>query len=161
MMPFNDEMDASDLAALTSLGLYAFGESKLIEKTTAADPIINGATANDGTLKIRRALEDAERQVKAKAWQQHQQMHPPMPSHSYPEIPSMIPNVPVQQVQLPPPTIYQQPTQIIDNAQMELNFEPKKQDITNDLLKEISTKLTKVINLLEKQNKKEEVIKLK
>jgi hypothetical protein len=35
--------------------------------------------------------------------------------------------------------------------QLEFSFSPSKQDITNDLLKEISNKLTKVINLLEKQ----------
>lgn len=161
-MPFGDTMDKSDLDALVSLGLFAFGESKLIDQTLVDAPRESGVPVANGAMKIGRALEDAERQVKAAAWQQHQQQMPqPVPPYSYPEMPSLTSQVPVQHVQLPPPAFYQQPTQIIDNAQLELNFEPKKQDVTNDLLKEISLKLTKILNVLEKNSKKEEVVKLK
>lgn len=155
-MPFGDEMTPDDLQALTALGLFAFGESKVLENTTVDNPMVN-AHVEDGTYKIRKALMDAERQVKMRAQPQPQ---PVVPSFSYPEMPPLPPMNPVDyfqipQIQLPPPV--QHPS---GDVQLEFSFDPKKQDITNDLLKEISNKLSKILKQLETKNK-DSVVKLK
>lgn len=53
------------------------------------------------------------------------------------------------------PVERQSPTPAIDNHQMELMFDKNKQDITNEILKEISGKLTKILKILEPNQKQE------
>jgi hypothetical protein len=78
--------------------------------------------------------------------QQPQVALPTHPLH-YPQVPRP-PIVPIPNYV--PPQELPQVHQKVDDGQMELNFEPTKVDEIIILLKEISTKLTKQNNMLEK-----------
>lgn len=110
-MPFNSDISPDDFEALKSFGLHVYGESKILESTTVDNPLVN-THKEDGTMKVRTALMKAEQSVKMA-------QQPPVPSYPYPDIPPMIPTIPIQPnippqyyqhpIPLPSPVIYSQP----------------------------------------------------
>lgn len=135
-------MTPDDLAALMAVAGPMYQESRLIESFTSDNPIPNTYDNNYGSGAIKTGLERAQHLAQASMHRQQQQMYvPPAPpiytapptDFSYQQTIPMVPPVPM-------------PT----GNQMEFNFNPAAQDATNELLREISKKLTRVINLLEK-----------
>lgn len=145
-------MSPDELAILASLAGPLFAESRNIEKMTSDNTVIGGHR-EDGSMKIRNALEQAQHLVRA-------QIPPP---------PQPIPAEFIQQVH----AVYTSPTAPIpdynqssnppkpaDQAQLEFSFDTSNQSVTNDLLREISKKLTKLIILIEKSEKEDTIPKL-
>lgn len=150
------EMSPDDLAAMLEIAGPLYQESRAMETSVVPgqNPVVN-SHGEDGSFKIRKALEDAERVVKANRHAQLMQQQMPQQYPQYPQPPQQYPQyMPVQ-----PTQTYVQPqitTPVlppINDGQMEFSFEKNKQDVTNDLLKEISVKLTKVLQVLEKITK--------
>lgn len=71
-----------------------------------------------------------------------------------------VPLIPEMSTGTPPPVPFQPlQTPVEASPQMEFNFDPSKQDVMIDLLREISKKLTKVIDSL--SSKQEDAVRLK
>ena len=142
-------MSPDDLQALMGVAGPLFGESRMIEQMTS-DNTVSGSHIQDGSMKIKSALEQAQRQVQAH--------RPPPPQYAPPQYVPQEQFVQPQQVPVVQPitngvstfTPQQFPS---DDGQMMFQFDKKEQSITNDLLKEISKKLTKVIDLLDKKER--------
>jgi hypothetical protein len=79
----------------------------------------------------------------------------PRPMYVPPAVDVQIPNI------LTNPTPYSPPTQSfpasVDESQLEFSFNPSKQDDTNNLLREISKKLSKIIIALESKQSEDTV----
>jgi hypothetical protein len=153
-------MSPDDFAALAAFAGPIYQESRVIESFTSNNPIPN-THDNYGSMNIKQGLEQAQRLAQASV------VHPPQPMYVPPAIAVDIPDVTIGTASVTP---YPQPitennfqispsgrTEIPD--QLEFSFNASKQDVTNDLLKEISKKLTKVISLLEV--KEDKIPKLK
>ena len=147
-------MTPEDFAALAAFAGPVYQESKMIEAYTSSNPI-PGAHSEYGSMNIKQGLEQAQRLAQASV------LHPPQPMYVPPAAPLEQPDLTMGTASFTP---YPQPitsnnfpispsavTEIPN--QLEFQFNSSKQDITNDLLKEISRKLTKVIDLLEKKEK--------
>jgi len=163
-------MSPDDLAALMGFAGPIFGETRQIENMTSENPNV-GSHVQDGSMKIRQALAQAENQVRM-------------------QVPVHVPHVPIPVIPFIPETInqqgemfpvssggYVQPTTTdfphIQNVlqintpsneqQMEFSFDPNKHDITNNHLRDISNTLKKILKYYEddsKTKKTKEVIKL-
>ena len=127
-----------DLALLVSMAGPIFAESRLIESYTSNSPQYDGRI-DEGSMKIKRGLEQMERQVRASAPTppQYQQQYQPPP---YAQQPLQY---------LPPPMPYIPPTPPSSDGQLEFNFNLTEQKKTNDLLLEISRKISKLISCVE------------
>ena len=152
-------MTPEDFAALAAFAGPIYQESRLIERYTSDNPI-PGGFLEQGSTNIKQGLEQAQRLAQASV------LRPPQPMYVPPAVPleqpdmvtgtaSFTPYPQPQQVYIPTPTAK------IEDGQLELPFNQATQDITNDLLKEISKKLTKIIGFLEKSEKVDTVPKLK
>jgi hypothetical protein len=141
MFPQDDigAMSPDDLAALMEIAGPLYGASRALEQDTIAAGKNDGQRVG-GSEQIRNGLEQAESIVQAQARQHYIQQNP------YPVQPPQQ-GVPFQQQYYIPPVPQPAP---VDNGQLEFSFDPKGMDITNDLLKEISVKLTKILVALEK-----------
>jgi hypothetical protein len=166
-------MSPDDLAALMGFAGPIFGETRQIENMTSDNPNV-GSHIQDGSMKIRQALAQAENQVRMQ-----------VPVH----VPH-VPHVPIPQIPFIPETVNQQgemfpvssggyvPQTTTDfshvqnvlqintpsnDQQLEFSFDPNKHDITNNHLRDISNNLKKILKYLEddsKTKKTKEVIKL-
>lgn len=140
-------MTPEDLAVVMNFAGPLYQESRLIESFTSDNPIPNTYDSNYGSRAIKTGLERAQHLAQASLHQRQMQQMYVAPA----------PPVYTQPVHQQIPTPYTPPEQVIHPApmpsggQMEFNFNPATQDVTNDLLKEISKKLTTIINLLEKE----------
>lgn len=150
-------MTPEDLAVVMNFAGPLYQESRLIESFTSDNPIPNTYDDNFGSRAIKNGLERAQHLAQASMHRQMQQqmyVAPAPPIYTEPVQPTH------QQIPIP----YTSPEQVIhpvpmpSGNQMEFNFNPSTQDATNDLLKEISKKLTKIVDLLEK--KEEEPVKI-
>jgi hypothetical protein len=138
-------MSPDDFAALAAFAGPVYQESKLIEAYTSSNPI-PGAHSEYGSMNIKQGLEQAQRLAQASV------LRPPQPMYVPPAAPLEQPDLTMGTASFTP--YPQSPVpQLPFDGQLELQFNSSKQDITNDLLKEISRKLTKVIDLLEKKEK--------
>lgn len=130
---------------------FLIGQSKQMDDLWVDKPV----TMVTDTSTLRRGMNDYVQQ------QRHQQPHVALPTHpvQYPQVPQppilndlrYFPPQELPQGQpFAPMPQYQQPK--VDDGQLELNLEPSKVEEIIILLKEISQKLTKQNNLLEKQH---------
>lgn len=147
-----DYMSPEDKAALIAMAGPFFAQSKFIDDNSIDQ---FGNRVNGQAYEIQHALERDFRNAS------------PPPTHVPPSyIPQIAPPVTYSQEVIPHieyqyheiPVVYNRVDETTD--QLEFNFKPSEQQKTNDLLKEISQKLTKLISLLE-QKPKENVTKLK
>lgn len=79
-----------------------------------------------------------------------QQQAPPPAAAYAPQIQQTLPVQPIQPPVQQIPIVNYSPPQ--DNNQLELNLDPDRLDVIINLLKDISAKLTKQINLLQEKN---------
>ena len=137
-------MSPDDFAALAAFAGPIYQESRVIESFTSNNPIPN-AHDNYGSMNIKQGLEQAQRLAQASLVR-------PQPLYVPPAV--QIEDTFSASYVHPTPT-YIQPTPQLPTPdpsdQLEFSFSSSKQDVTNDLLREISKKLTKLINLVEKQ----------
>jgi hypothetical protein len=142
---FIPPMMPDDFAALAALAGPLYKESKTLEAFTSSNPIPN-AFDNYGSMNIKQSLEQAQRLTQATLAQG------PRPQYVPPAESQFIADVPY----VPTPTYIPTPITTAvpqpDNGQLEFKFDAKEQNITNDLLKEISKKMSKIIDLLERED---------
>lgn len=142
-------MTPDDLAALMAVAGPMYQESRLIESFTSDNPIPNTYDDNFGSRAIKTGLERAQHLAQATMQRQRQQMYvPPAPPVYTEPVVYQTPVTDFSHQQIPTAV---PPAPMPSGNQMEFNFNPSAQDATNDLLREISKKLTKIINLLEKE----------
>ena len=148
-----------DFEALAQLAGPLYQQSKLIEAYTSSNPIPNAMT-DYGSNNIRMGLEQAKHLAQASVAR-------PQPSYVAPAPQSFIQASPVAQdvvVGVAQFTPYPQPMPSPpkeDNGQMEFQFNSSEQKITNDLLREISKKLSRLITLIERSSGEDTPPKLK
>jgi hypothetical protein len=152
-------MSPDDFAALAGLAKNLYQESKLVESFVSDNPV-HGEDPQAGSRIIKEQLEKAQRMARENAIRMQQLNTPPQPIIN-PAIvggPSDVippeyfnPNIPLPSVVTPPQYPQQAIQPPVDNTQLELKFDASKQDITNDLLREISKKLTKILEKLEER----------
>ncbi len=146
---FIPPMMPDDFAALAEIAGPLYRDSKLIESFTSESPI-PGAY---GSMNIRMGLEQAQRLAQASI------QSVPQPSYVAPAEPQYI-----QQYVAPPVQQYVEPPVLTAppfGAQLEFSFEKGGMDVTNDLLREISKKLSKLISLVDKAETEDKIPKLK
>lgn len=142
-------MSPDQLATLAGLAGPLFGESRTIEKMTGDNTVVGGSK-DDGSSKIKVALEKAQHAVRAQRPPAPQYIppeyvqevqHVPQPVERVPdiELPKYIPTQPLISPGVPP----------VDDGQLMFSFDKKEQQITNDHLKDISDKLSKIITFLD------------
>lgn len=134
-----------------------FGDSKRMDSMWHEQPV--GATnANSIRGEIERL--DAMRRQQSPSFIPQQQLpsqvEPGIQNPLTPEELKLIQGATVESVPQPSQFIHPQP-QLVDEGQLEFNFNRTEQQKTNELLAEISKKLTKVLDAL---NSKENVTKL-
>lgn len=148
---FIPPMMPDDFAALAEIAGPLYRDSKLIESFTSESPI-PGAHKEYGSMNIRMGLEQAQRLSQASV------QHPPQPSYVPPAEPQYIqsyvePTYTAPSTYIPPITDF--------SNQLEFKFEKGDIDVTNDLLREISKKLSKLISLVDKVEMEDKIPKLK
>ena len=145
-------MSPADMQALMEVAGPLFGESRMLEQMTSENTVVGGHR-QDGSMKIRGALEQAQNLVRAQL--------PPPPQYVPPEyiqeahVVPISPTFPASPNNYPPVlphTIGIFPPVHPDDGQMMLSFDQSTQKVTNDLLREISKKLTKIIGFLEEKD---------
>lgn len=148
---FIPPMTPDDFAALAEIAGPLYQQSKVIESFTSESPI-PGAYKDYGSMNIRMGLEQAQRLAQASVHS------PPQPSYVAPAEPQYIQTYVEPTYAVP----MQAPTPVTDfGNQLEFSFEKGAMDITNDLLRDISKKLTKLINLVDKSETEDKIPKLK
>ncbi len=139
-------MSPEDFAALAAFAGPIYQESRLIEKFTSDNPI-PGGYIDAGSMSIKQGLEQAQRLAQASV------VRPPQPMYVPPAVPLEQPDMVTGTASFTPYPEARTPVgnfpTPVEGDQLEFSFSSSKQDVTNDLLKEISKKLTKVISLLE------------
>jgi hypothetical protein len=157
-------MNPDDLAALAAFAGPMFQQSRQIEAFCSESPI-PGGNREFGSISIKRGLEQAHQLTRDSVIRQMPQYVPPadpqflqsvsyvepVPTHYVEPTVTPIQHVHVPQVNFAPPT---------NGAQLELNFSKSEQAITNDLLREISKKITVLINLIDKPESEDRLPKL-
>jgi hypothetical protein len=154
----NEQMSPEDLEALMGFAGPMFGEARALEKMTSLKSKTDGYS-QDASDKIRDAVSSAEYDVRHQRQVSLERIHipqdpyqQPMDYQNYPQ------NVPYQPLQSP---VYQQPQiEVGRSGQLEFSFDPKKQDITNNHLKDISNTLKKILKHLEDGSKTTPIVKL-
>lgn len=142
---FVPPMTPDDFAALAAFAGPMYQESRTIESFTSNNPIPN-AHDNYGSMNIKQGLEQAQRLAQASVARQQ-------PIYVPPAIPLEQPDN-VNETYTPYiATITTAVPQPEPSNQLEFSFNINEQKISNDLLKEISKKLSKLITLLEKEDK--------
>jgi len=148
-------MSPDDFAALAAFAGPIYQESRVIESFTSNNPIPN-THDNYGSMNIKQGLEQAQRLAQASV------VRPPQPMYVPPAVAVDIPDVEIGTASFTP---YPQPVENfptpVEGDQLEFSFSQTKQDDTNNLLKEISNKLSKLITLLEKKESGNIIPKLK
>jgi hypothetical protein len=149
---FVPPMSPDDFAALAAFAGPIYQESRVIESYTSSNPIPN-VHDNYGSMNIKQGLEQAQRLAQASVAR-------PQPLYVPPAVPLEQPDMVIGTASFTPypqPLINESPSfkksnQVYDDSnQMDLPFNTSEQQITNDLLREISKKITKLTNLLEKR----------
>jgi hypothetical protein len=147
-------MMLDDFAALAALAGPLYQESRIVESFTSNNPM-PGTHKDNGSMAIKQSLEQAQQLARNSV------VRPPQPMYVPPAIPLDIPDPimgtasytpyvqPAHNPQLPTPD---------PSDQLEFSFNVNEQTVTNDLLREISKKLTKVISLLEKSTKEDTIV---
>lgn len=147
-------MNPDDFAALAAFAGPMFQAARQIESFTSENPLA-GVHKEFGSMSIKRGLEAAQQLTRDSVNRHNAQFYVP------PAEPQYLQSVPYSQ---PIPTHYVEPSVTpvqhvhipqatftpVDNSQLELNFSKSEQAITNDLLREISKKITVLINLIDK-----------
>jgi len=156
-------MSPDDFAALAAFAGPVFQESRRLEAYTSENPI-PGTHKDVGSMNIKQGLEQAQRLVQASILRPQQPMYVPpavinptdlvMGTATFTPYPEPITNV----ENFPFSPSGRTPIPKNDPNQLELPFDSSEQKITNDLLREISKKLTKVIGLLEKHEGNDKVV---
>lgn len=143
-----------DFAALAALAGPLYQESRVIESYTSNNPIPN-ANDNYGSMNIKQGLEQAQRLAQSSV------VRPTM-TYVQPAAPEYVSSVPFPNItsSVPQPIPIPIPTPMMDD-QLEFKFNSAEQNITNDLLKEISKKLSKLITLIENKDKGDTIPKSK
>lgn len=144
-----------DLEALMGFAGPMFGEARKLENLTSQKTMIDGYS-QDVSDKIRDAVSSAERDVRSQRQVSLEKIHVPQ-QDPYQQILEYFdtPNQPIQS------QVYQQPQIELDRSgQMEFSFDPKKQDVTNNHLKDISNILKKILKHLEDASKTTPIVKL-
>jgi len=142
---FVPPMTPDDFAALAAFAGPMYQESRTIESFTSNNPIPN-AHDNYGSMNIKQGLEQAQRLAQASVARQQ-------PIYVPPAVPLEPPDN-VTEIYTPYiATITTAVPQPEPSNQLEFSFNINEQKISNDLLKEISKKLSKLITLLEKEDK--------
>jgi hypothetical protein len=145
-------LNPEDLEILLRLAQPIYAESRSIEKMTSENPVLNGSF-DDGSSKIKRGLEQIQRNVQSQV--------PSRPPTYQP--PPQIQNNPPPEIILPPPNpipdmdITSAIMEDSNDGQMEFNFDLAEVKITNDLLRGINSKLSTIIQLLQTKNDKKRV----
>lgn len=151
-------MSPDDFAALAAFAGPIYQESRVIESFTSNNPIPN-THDNYGSMNIKQGLEQAQRLAQASV------VRPPQPMYVPPAVAVNIPDVietgTASFIPYPSAGVPVLPNQTTNVDQLEFSFNPSKQEDTNNLLREISSKLSKVITLLEKKEKADIIPKLK
>ncbi len=152
---FIPPMTPDDFAALAEIAGPLYQQSKVIESFTSESPI-PGAYKDYGSMNIRMGLEQAQRLAQASVNSQ------PQPSYVVPAEQQYIQTYiePAPAPTTPLPYIPPQPTKDFDSGQLEFKFDKGGMDVTNDLLREISKKLSKLISLVDKTEKEDSNIKI-
>ena len=119
----------------------------LLGESAAIDSLMinNPTTLATNTNTLKRGIAEYQEQQKRERVQPQQPTYPQVGMAPIEPIPNYYSPQPLPQVPQYAPT-----PQKVDDGQMELNLEPSKADIIINLLKEISTKLTKQNSLIEK-----------
>lgn len=124
----------------------------LLGESAAIDSLMinNPTTLATNTNTLKRGIAEYQEQQKRERVQPQQ----PVPTHHYGDVTAT--NIPLPPQYYPTQPLPQVPQyapmpQKVDDGQLELNLEPSKADMIINLLKEISLKLTKQNNLIEKQ----------
>lgn len=147
-------MMPDDFAALAAFAGPLYQESRVVESYTSNNPM-PGTHKDNGSMAIKQSLEQAQYLARNSA------VRPPQPMYVPPAIPLDQPD-PI--IGTAPYTPYTQPQHNPQSPtpdpsdQLEFSFNTSEQTITNDLLRDISKKLTKVISLLEKSTKEDTMI---
>jgi hypothetical protein len=146
-------MTPDDFAALAAFAGPLYQESRVVESFISNNPM-PGTHKDNGSMSIKQGLEQAQNLALNSVVR-------PQPMYVPPAIPldqpdpimgtaSYTPYVqPQHNPQLPTPD---------PGDQLEFSFNTSEQTITNDLLRDISKKLTKVISLLEKSTKEDTIV---
>ena len=129
----NPDITPDEFAALMPLAGLLYGESRKIEQETTKNPVINQQNANADSHLIRNQLLQLEQAVR---YGPPQQYTPPAPTYHVPvSVPA--PPAPVAPISIAPPPIE-------GAQQLEMQFDDSKAAEMITLLKEISSKLTKI-----------------
>jgi len=153
---FIPPMMPDDFAALAEIAGPLYQQSKLIESFTSESPI-PGAYKDYGSMNIRMGLEQAQRLAQASV---QNAQNAQQPSYVAPAEPQYIQSYVEPTYTTPAPPAYIPP--VVDPVdQLEFKFEKGSMDVTNDLLKEISRKLSKLISLVDKSETEDKIPKLK
>jgi hypothetical protein len=134
--------------AIKEFGAGIFGDLMKLDSSILNDQY-NGVP-NTAAQEFKQNLLVQEQFVKSRS--APVQQVPFYPDNMMPQLPDNIVN-PYQEFLKYEQSVLQQPSQRPQNYplkdQLEFNLDPSQQEITNNLLKEISTKLTKLISLLQ------------
>lgn len=141
-----EPLSPEDMELIIGLAKPMYAESKNVERMTGTNTVVNGRP-DDGSSKIRSGLEQIARSV-----QVQRPSTPPIITYVNPHVSSgetstsVDPNlrvVPTTNPLYDPNLGVHSP--IVSSPQMELDFDVSEQKRTNDLLEEISRKLTKLV----------------
>ena len=147
-------MSPDDFAALAELAGPLYQQSKLVEAYTSNNPIPN-ATVDYGSNNIRMGLEQAKRLAQASVTRPQPVFVPPAASQDLGVGVATFVPYPAQQA----PVVQYFSKE--DSGQLEFQFDVNEQKMTNDLLREISKKLNRVLKVLESQpQENSEILKL-
>ena len=156
-----------EFQALAAFAGEAYRDSRMLENFSSENPIPQ-ADDQFGSRSIAKGLEDAQRVYRESL--QHQRQGPVPTSQPYPQVMEQVgttvqtsqlkSDVNIQKQDFPNPYISTESVgpQQNDPRQLEFNFDVKEQQVTNDLLREISKKMSKIIKLLEVDNSEKDVI---
>lgn len=143
-------MSPEDFAALAAFAGPLYQQSRTIESYSA------DGHRDDGSINIKHGLEKAKHLAQSTVLRQQGTMYVPpadpqfLASEPYATPEQLIPDYPPVQ-HFPQPGVVINTVPQRDNNQLEFSFEKKEQQVTNDLLKEISGKLSKLLKILEKE----------
>lgn len=148
-------MNPDDFAALAAFAGPMFQAARQLEQFTSENPI-PGVHKEYGSMSIKRGLEAAQQLTRDSVNRHNAQFYvPPADPQFLQSVPYVDPvpthyveppTIPVQHVHIPQSTFVPE----TNGSQLELNFSKSEQAITNDLLREISKKISVLINLIDK-----------
>lgn len=161
-----EHLHPDDFSSLLGIARQLNSDLRLVENNTTEPPKDSSGfvRAKGSKAAIIQGLEQAKQLVQAPT---AHNMGPPTGQPYMPDIPTAVPQEVPHFPDIPPNIPYThdmipnvpmvEPNIFPQEAQLELNFNKSEQQKTNELLTEISKKLSKVIDLLQKSDK---VVKL-